>query len=207
VSAVADVLALWGRDGWLTPPLAPVVPAGEPRLGRAVTVRIAVGDAGAGMGPLFDLLSGSLDGRVVVLAGGEAVDGAVWGEILSLATHRQGAVAALVHGSVRDVPDMTRIGLPIYAVGERVVGPNGRAHVVAVDEPVDVAGVTVAAGDTVVVDATGCVRVAAPDVEAVLAAARRYADAEHKVVTAIEGGGALAAAYLHKRSIVAELRR
>lgn len=207
VSAVADVLAMWGRDGWLTPPLAPVVPAVEPRLGSAVTVRVALGDTGAGMGPLFDILSSPLDGTVLVLTGGDAVPGAMWGEILSLATHRQGAVAALVHGAVRDLPDMQRIGLPVYAAEQRVVGPNGRAHVVAVHEPVEIAGTVVEAGDTIVVDASGCVRVAAAEADDVLEAALTYATAESKVVSALEGGAALASAYLHKRSIVTELRR
>lgn len=206
-SAVADVLALWGRDGWLTPPLAPVVPAAEPRLGTAVTVRLGIGATGAGIDPLFDVLSAPLDGQVLVIAGVAQLGAAVWGEILSRATHGQGGVAALVHGAVRDRTDMQRVGLPVYASDHRVVGPNGRAHVVAIGEPVDIEGTTIAPGDAIVVDASGCVRVTGGDVDDVLDAAVAYSTAEAKVVRALEGGAALASAYLHKRSIVTELRR
>ena len=48
---------------------------------------------------------------------------------------------------------------------------------------------------------------AAAMVDDVLDAARRYADAEDLVVQAMRWGETLATAYLHKKSIVDELRR
>jgi regulator of RNase E activity RraA len=207
VSAIADVLALQGLGGWLTPPLGPVVAATEPVCGTARTVQMAAGDTGPGMAPLFELLSAGLRGQVVVIAGALDVPAAVWGEILTAAAQQQGATGVLVHGSVRDRADMERLGLPVYATDQRVVGPNGRAHVVAVDQPVDIEGTVVAPGDTVVLDSTGCVHVAASIAADVLSAAARYAAGEQQVVTAIEEGTALTSAYLHKRSIVEQLRR
>lgn len=207
VSAIADVLALWGLDGWLSPPLAPVVPASGSVLGRVRTMTMECADVGPGLTSLYAALSDDLTDRFVVIAGATAVPGGVFGEILACAAQQCGALGALVDGSVRDRPALTQLGLPVYAVDERVVGPNGRAHVTAVDQSVVVGGTTIEHDDQLVVDATGCVRIAAAMVDEVLDAARRYATAEDLVVQAIGGGQPLATAYLHKKTIVDELRR
>jgi 4-hydroxy-4-methyl-2-oxoglutarate aldolase len=206
VSAVADVLALWGRDGWLTPPLHPVVAPSAPRLGRARTVDVRPGSSGSGLAPVYDLLSTDLTDAAVVVAAPD-VPGAVWGEILATAAHGAGAVAVLVDGSVRDAPAMTALGLPVFAGSQRVVGPNGAAHVVATDAAVSLGTVTVDADDHVLVDATGAVRITADVLADVLAAAVRYAAAEDEVLAALAAGERLDTAYLHKKSIVDELAR
>jgi 4-hydroxy-4-methyl-2-oxoglutarate aldolase len=207
VSAIADVLALWGRDGWLTPPLAPVVAAPEPTIGRVQTVSVTVGPAGPGLSPIYDVLSADLTDRFLVVAGVSTLPGAMFGEILALAACRRGALGALVHGNVRDRPEMAEVGLPVYAAGQCVVGPNGFAHIVEVGGPVQIQGTAIDPEDLVVVDANGCVRVPALDADAVLDAAARYASAEELVVATMGSGRTLAEAYHHKKSIVDELRR
>jgi 4-hydroxy-4-methyl-2-oxoglutarate aldolase len=205
VSAIADVLALWGMDGWLTPPLAPVVSASSVVSGRALTVQLAHDTSGPGLSPIYDVLSADLTDRVVVIAGARPVPGAVFGEILAGAARQQGAVGVLVDGWVRDRDDMTAIGLPVLAVGERVVGPNGSAHLLSVGETVAVDGVTVDDGDVIVIDPSGCVRIPAARADDVLGAATRYATAEVLVADALAAGEPLAAAYRHKRAMLAEL--
>lgn len=205
VSAVADVLALWGLDGWLTPPLRSVVDAPSVVCGRALTVQVMAGDTGPGFAGIYDVLSGDLAGRVVVIAGAQDVQGAVFGEILAAAAHGRGAVGVLVDGWVRDRSDMRAIGMPVLAAGERVVGPYGTAHLVGVDTTVDVDGVAVASGDVIVIDESGCVRVPADVAPQVLDAASRYAAAEALVAAALAEGELLTSAYRHKKAVVAEL--
>ncbi len=207
VSAIADVLALWNEDGWLTPPLHPVVPATAPIVGRVLTITISTGKTGPGFAPIYDVLSNDLSGRVVLLAGAHAVPGAVWGEILTRAALQQGASAVLVDGWVRDRPATTALGMPIYASGEHVVGPNGLAHATAVQSQVMVGTTTIDPDDLIVLDATGCVRLRAATADAVLQAAQRYAAAEDLVVKALNEGEPLARAYRHKKTITDELRR
>jgi 4-hydroxy-4-methyl-2-oxoglutarate aldolase len=207
VSAIADVLALWNDDGWLTPPLHPIVPATAPVVGRVLTITVSAGKTGPGFSAIYDVLSADLTGRVLLLAGADAVPGAVWGEILTRAALQQGASAVLVEGWVRDRPDIATLGLPIYASGERVAGPNGLAHINAVETAVTVNATTVDPDDLIVVDATGCVRLRAATAEAVLQAAQRYATAEDLVVKALNEGEPLARAYRHKKTITDELRR
>lgn len=205
VSAVADVLALWGYDGWLTPPLVPVVRGSSVVCGRALTVQVTAGDAGPGLAGIYDVLSGDLTDRVVVIAGARPVAGAVFGEILAAAADGRGAVGVLVDGWVRDRDDMEAIGMPVLAAGERVVGPNGTAHLSGVDTDVTIDGVLVASGDTIVIDGSGCVRVPAAVADRVLDGARRYAAAEALVAVALAEGEPLTSAYRHKKSAVAEL--
>jgi 4-hydroxy-4-methyl-2-oxoglutarate aldolase len=207
VSAIADVLALWGRDGWLTPPLATVVGPDRARAGSARTVRLVAGDDGPGFMPLYELLSSDLRDQVLVIADAHLAPGAVWGEILSLAAANPGAVAVLVDGAVRDVDDMRAIGVPTYASAHQVVGPAGRAHVAAIDHAVTVGSVVITAGDMIVTDASGCVRITRDTCGDVLDAALRYAEGESRVVEALRAGQPLTSAYVHKSHVVKELRR
>ncbi len=206
VSALADVAALAGIDGWLTPPLRPVVGSSEPRRGRVRTVRFQVADDGPGLGAVYELLSTDLTGTVLVFGGAAALGGAVWGEILSRAAAAQGAAAVLVDGAVRDVDAMAAIGLPVYARDVQVVGPNGRAHAVQVDGVVTVDDVRITAQDAVAVDASGCIRIEAAREWELLDAARRYAAGEERVLQALADGTLLGEAYLHKRVVVDELK-
>lgn len=206
VSAIADVLALWGRDGWLTPPLVGIVPAQTPRLGRVRTLQLAAG-SGHGMTPLFEMLSTDLSDHVLVLAGTSGVDAAVWGEILTGAALQQHAVGVLVDGAVRDRPEMLSLGLPVYARTQAVVGPNGAVHVVGTDCSVTIASTVIDCDDRVVIDATGCVHIREADLTEVLDAAGAYAAAEARVVEAISAGVALAEAYQIKKTAVAALRQ
>jgi 4-hydroxy-4-methyl-2-oxoglutarate aldolase len=205
VSAIADVLALWSLDGWLTPPLHPIVAPAHTVAGRAVTVQLAHAPHGRGLVPLFEILSNDLSGRVLVLAGARDVDGAVFGEILAGAASSQGCVATLVDGAVRDRVDMVRIAMPVCATSERVVGPNGTAHVVEIDGRVDIDGVAIETDDCIAVDASGCVRIPSAHTAAVLPSAAQYAAAEAAVTAAMAAGEPLTSAYRHKRAMVDSL--
>ncbi len=210
VSAIADVLALWGDDGWLTPPLSPVVAATGAILGRVRIVVLAAASASASAGPsltpMYDLMSTDLSGRFVIFAGAHPVGGAVWGEILTFAARQRNACGAVVDGFVRDVPAMNELGVPVYARAVCVGGPNGRAHVVGVDVETHVGGVVIDPDDHVVADATGCVRIRAARLGEVLGAARRYAAAEQQVTDALTAGEPLSSAYRYKKLAVDELR-
>lgn len=205
VSAIADVLALWRRDGWLSPPLAPIVPAAAAVAGTARVLTLGHGGGGSGLGSLYDVLDGDLAGQAVVIAGAHTTPGAVWGEILAATAAANNAATVLVDGAVRDVHDLP--ATPLYARGTNVVGPNGLAHVIAVDDAALIGEVGIDSGDTVVADATGCVRIASGDRDRVLEAAGFYASAEDRVLEAVRSGTPLAEAYLIKKTAVDQLRK
>ena len=205
VSAIADVLALAGLDGWLTPPLLPVVVPAQPQMGLALTIELRAESPGSGLSPLHQLVSHDLRNHVVVIAGGRGIGGAVWGEIMSRAARGQGATAVLLDGIARDASAMADEGLPVYAAELAVVGPAGRASICGIGESVAVGGVTVAPGDAVIVDSSGAVRLTAADRDGVLDAARAYAAAEEQVMAALAAGEPLVEAYRFKKLVVSEL--
>jgi len=207
VSAIADVLALWGQDGWLTPPLRAIVAAAAPTIGAVRTISIEVAPTGAGMGKIYDVVSSDLNNRFVVVAGASGLEGAMWGEILATAAQSHGAAGVLVDGAVRDRPEIETIGFATYGRDERVVGPCGTAHVVALDEPVTIAGVGIDPDDHIVADATGVIRVRGGDLDDVLSAAAAYAAAEALVVEALRNGEPLTSAYRYKKDVVENIRR
>jgi len=207
VSAIADVLAMRGRTGWLTPPLVPVVGAAAPVRGRARTISIEVGTSGPGLGAIYEVLSGDLHDTFLVVAGVTSLEGAMWGEILSLAARDSGAVGVAVDGAIRDRPEIEAMAFPTYGRDQRVVGPYGSAHIVAVDQPVEIAGVTIHPGDSVVADNTGLVRLDAIDADAVLTDAARYAAGEAAVVAALQEGQPLTSAYRYKKEAVEAISR
>ena len=141
-SAIADVLALKGRSGWLTPPLQPVVAARCPVVGEAVTMQIERREPGRDSGPgpdftpMYEVLSGDHEGKILVIAGATAVGGAVWGEILARSARQAGFAGVALDGFARDLGALQELALPIYAAGTAVVGPQGRAHVSAVNADV-----------------------------------------------------------------------
>ncbi len=220
VAAIADVLALIGRSGWLTPPLQPIVRCSVPTSAIARTFRLEMGNEGPGLTPLFEALSSDLSGCCLLLDA-QRVNGAVWGEILATAAHNCGATVVLVAGSVRDKVQVSQIGIPLYAMREIVVGPAGRAHVQEIGGSITISAsfsgtvseqtinTTVNSGDTVVCDESGCVAIPVAVSEHILDAARRYAQAELETVRSLLQRDPLTLAYLHKKkfvqSIVAEL--
>jgi 4-hydroxy-4-methyl-2-oxoglutarate aldolase len=205
VSAVADVLALFGLDGWLTPPLVPVVAPARSAMGRARTVELCAESPGSGLAPLHEIVSCDLHDQVLVIAGARPIGGAIWGEIMSRAARRQGATAVLLDGSARDEVAMIDEGLPLFAAGLAVVGPAGRASIRTVGAPVEVDGVRVAPDDLMIVDESGAVRVPAADAASILDAARAYAAAEEQVMAALAAGERLVDAYRFKKSVVTQL--
>jgi regulator of RNase E activity RraA len=196
-TAVADVLAMRGHGGWLSPPLRPAFPGAATGTARTVTLQ----PGGGGFGLLYELLSSDLRGRVVVVDSPDD-DMAVWGALLGTAAagagHDDGG------GAVRDVAGLA---LPTWACATATVGPAGALEVAAIGGTVDVGGVQVADGDTLLVDDDGVVCLHADGAADVLRDAQEYADAEDRVAADLLAGVPLRDAYRHKADAVARLKR
>jgi 4-hydroxy-4-methyl-2-oxoglutarate aldolase len=93
-------------------------------------------------------------GDVLVLAMPEPRPVALVGDLLATQAREQGVAALLIDGAVRDVEDLERLGLPIWARWVRIRGAE-KGAVGTIDAPVSVGGCPIAAGDAVVLDADG----------------------------------------------------
>lgn len=69
--------------------------------------------------------------------------------------HRQGEVGAIVDGSVRDVETARRLGYPMWVRGVSPITGKWRLETIAINGPVQIAGVPVRPGDNVVADEDG----------------------------------------------------
>lgn len=111
-------------------------------------------------------------GAVIVFDTGGTTDAGIWGELLSTRAQARGAVGAVIDGGVRDVAGIDRLGFTTYASAIHPADSYGRADVIAFDEPIVCAGVTVRPGDLIAADLDGVVVVPAERADECLAAAR-----------------------------------
>ena len=65
---------------------------------------------------------------------------------------RRGGVAAITDGAFRDTPDLSRIGIPIYARGQCAATRLSKFHVADLNVPIGCGGVAVYPGDILVGD-------------------------------------------------------
>ena len=94
---------------------------------------------------------------VLICAANGSMHSGIWGELLSTAASNRGCVGAIVDGAVRDITKMTEMGFNVYARSTCVYDSLNRQRVIAVDEPVQIDGVTFSAGDVVIADRDGVV--------------------------------------------------
>ncbi|MGH3143163.1 MAG: RraA family protein [Gaiellales bacterium] len=126
-------------------------------------------------------------GEVLVVTMPEPERVALVGELLATQAKQRHVAAMLVDAAVRDLEDLTEIGLPIWARYVRVSGVDKRVPG-AIGEPVEVGGATIRQGDVVVLDADGAVVVEQERLDDVLSAARDRAEREREKRAKLETG-------------------
>jgi 4-hydroxy-4-methyl-2-oxoglutarate aldolase len=98
---------------------------------------------------------------------------APWGELLSTASLKRGAVGCVTDGLVRDVRQIRQLGFPVFHGGIGPLDSKGRAKMMARDVPISCGGVSVASGDLIFGDVDGVVvipqGIAAQVIEAAIA--------------------------------------
>ncbi len=96
-------------------------------------------------------------GQIPVFACSNPGRVAPWGELLSTASHVRGAAGALMDGCVRDIKPILAMGFPVFHGGIAPLDSRGRGKIMALDVPIECAGVPVAHGDLIFGDADGVV--------------------------------------------------
>ncbi|HZS53713.1 MAG TPA: RraA family protein [Bryobacteraceae bacterium] len=105
----------------------------------------------------IEALDSFLPGEVAVVATGNSVRNAPWGELLSTAAKARGARGAVIAGLVRDVQKITSLVFPVFATGIKPVDSKGRGIVRDYNCPVECGDVHVKPGDLVFADYDGVV--------------------------------------------------
>jgi regulator of RNase E activity RraA len=106
----------------------------------------------------MDLIDSLKPGEIPVLACDGPTDRiAPWGELLTTASMVRGAGGCLMDGLVRDVRRIRELKFPVFHGGIGPLDTKGRAEMMAVDEPVEIAGAPVEPGDFIFGDVDGVV--------------------------------------------------
>lgn len=132
---------------------------------------------------------------VPVFACSNALRVAPWGELLSTASRARGAAGALMDGCVRDIKAIRAMGFPVFHAGIAPLDSKGRGKIMAIDVPIECAGVPVSPGDLVFGDADGVVVVPKAAEEDVLRLAFEKLKAERSTLEDLRRGDTLASVF------------
>src|SRR4051812_9977806 len=180
--------------------IAGVVPAShlkptDPRarvVGQAITVLNRLVSERRKVSGLADIEAHHLAaaGDVLVVQGVANISS--MGGVSATIGKRQGEAGAIVDGAVRDIDHSRAIGYPIWSSSVSPITGKWRIETMAVNEPVDIAGIEVRPGDLVVADECGVCFVPYARAAEVLAIAQRLAAAEARRLQQLEAGIPLA---------------
>ena len=99
----------------------------------------------------------SLQQHEVYIAAGCAPRYALWGELMSTAAQKRGAVGAVLAGYARDTRGIIAMDFPTFCYGSYAQDQRGRGIVVDYRVPLEVQGVGIQPGDILVGDIDGVV--------------------------------------------------
>lgn len=200
-SAVADALDELGAGGCVSSShLRPLLPD-LVVVGQAVTLRYRRlgGDVSsnrtAGRGRVFgdrDVYGLAKPGDIAVMDCGGATDSALVGALSAKWARKAGVGACLVDGPIRDTASIIEAGLPVWSAGSRPTAARYRLEVAELNGPVNLAGVTVRPGDTVVADRDGVAVIPFDAVGAVVEFCERAHRDEEGLIATIDGADDLA---------------
>lgn len=163
-----------GQRGMVDPAIRPMW-NGAHVCGTAVTVSCPARDNLM----LHHAVAFAATGSVLVASAERCQEAGAWGEVLSVAAQARGIAGLVIDGAVRDIEAIAERGFPVFSRG-LAIGACKKEQIRALNEPVDLGGVTVRAGDIVVGTGDGVVILDSHTIEQVLqtAIARRRRESE-----------------------------
>jgi regulator of RNase E activity RraA len=159
----ANVSDVQGRQLTMSSAVRPLSFPNARIAGPAVTVKARPGDNLMAM-KAIDLAQ---PGDVIIISSDGEANLSVWGGIMATMAVRRGIAAVVTDGIVRDIEQVRRAGLPIWATGLTPAGPT-KLGPGQINLPVSCGGVIVNPGDVVLADADGVVVVPQSELEAVI---------------------------------------
>lgn len=162
-SLLSDICAERGLHAVLPPHIRPASPGRI--LGRVKTLALRAvttreGDEWRGIYRALDSYAFVRPGDVVVCAT-KVPDRAYFGDLNAMLAIRAGAVGAVIDGFTRDTPRVRALGLPTYAHGSWCYDIKYEGTLEAMNNPIEIGGVTIANDDVLFADSDGVVVVPA----------------------------------------------
>jgi RraA family protein len=151
--------------------------------GPAFTVRVHPAD----ILMVGKALSECPKGSVLVVDGHSERNTALWGGLTTEAAYRKGVAAVVIDGAIRDIADIRKSRLPVYARAV-VANAGGAEYAGELQIPVQCGGVVVNPGDWLVGDDDGVVVVPRARLQEAMATAERILTAEAGIARQIRSG-------------------
>jgi len=171
-------------------------------VGRAFTVRTI--PVAVVSGTVGDYIDDVPEGSVVVLDNGGRTDATVWGDILTIMSHRKGLAGTVIHGVCRDASRSLELGYPIFSRGVSMRTGRGRVQADGYQVSVSLGEVRVEPGDLLAGDGDGVVVIPRAREEEVLKLAAEIAESEDRIRQEIEQGSRLDEARRRHRYFTAQ---
>lgn len=143
-----------------------------------------------------ELLDSSRAGEVIVIASSDSMDGALWGDNMGTRAQALGVRGVITDGAVRDIDEMEKLGLAIFARATTPRQASKRLLTLTIDEPVICGGILVRSHDVIVGDADGVVVVPAQEAKAIATRAKEIAAIEGRMHDYLREGNTLVSAVL-----------
>jgi len=159
---------------------------GTPIVGRAVTSLVKPAPPDQATPALstkhsVEMIDNAKPGEVGVIVMEGTLDIAAMGNLMATAAKVRGMAGMVLDGAIRDVWDIRRMGLTVYARSKSPATAVGHYATVARNVPVQCAGVTVRPGDIIVADEDGVVVVPQERADEVLKKAQEIDEREKKM--------------------------
>lgn len=127
-------------------------------------------------------------GDVIVIDGG-GIDISNMGGLSGHVAQAKGLAGNIVHGSIRDVETIRRIGYPVWSHGYTPITGKFRYEGISLNATINCAGVQVVPGDVIVADDSGVAVIPSGIVEEVLRLAKKWVAIEDELRAEIEKHG------------------
>jgi regulator of RNase E activity RraA len=197
ISDAMDRLGIPGQTFGITP-----LDRGFRMVGRAFTVRTI--PVAVVSGTVGDYIDDVPEGSVVVLDNGGRLDATVWGDILTIMSHRKGLAGTVIHGVCRDASRSLELGYPIFSRGVSMRTGRGRVQADGYNVSVSLGDARVEPGDLLAGDGDGVVVVPRSREAEVLALAAEIEASEDRIREEIERGSRLDEARKRHRYFTAQ---
>lgn len=188
VASVADAMEqLYGTKAYMTHDMRPL--AKTKFAGPAVTVLLKKEEHKEGSAAsqgMLDAIDAAPPGSVYVMVLENGLDYAGMGALMATAMKARGLTAAVIDGSVRDLPQIGRLQFPVYSRGIVPSTTINHFRFAGSNIPVTCAGVRVNAGDIIVADEDGVAVVPKAHAADVLKKAQDLDQTEHQMLPFIE---------------------
>ncbi len=201
VAVISDAVDALGLPNTVLDPAVRCL-SGNVILGRARTISRfrappnatqAEVDPSLGMGTQ-KLIDDCREGDVVVIGAENDVDFAMWGDNMGVRASSLGVRGVVTDGVVRDLAEMSRLGLSIFARGATPKQAFRRMLTASIDQPTICGGVMVRPGDVVIGDTDGVIVIPQSKAAEVAAKARDIHGVEDTMQGFIRAGNSLVSA-------------